>query len=67
VALNGERNRVERLTLATRRIEVLGELGETPLFNVGSPPWLGIAHDGSPVVTQDRSTRDLYAFDWEAP
>jgi hypothetical protein len=30
-------------------------------------PWLGLAHDGSPLVTRDRSMLDLYAFDWEAP
>jgi hypothetical protein len=67
VALNGERNRIERLTLATRKIDVLAELGDITFVGKAGIPWLGLAHDGSPVVTQDRSTRDLYAFDWEAP
>jgi hypothetical protein len=30
-------------------------------------PWTGLAHDGSPLVIRDLSTRDLYALDWEAP
>jgi hypothetical protein len=66
-ALNESRHRIERLTVATRRIDVVAELGDVPLVRRGSAQWMGLAHDGSPLVTFDRSARDLYAFDWEAP
>jgi hypothetical protein len=29
--------------------------------------WMGLAADDSPLVMRDRGTRELYAFDWEAP
>jgi Tol biopolymer transport system component len=63
----GAKNRIERLTLATRKVEILAELGDSPLVGPDGVPWLGLAHDGSPLVTRDRSMLDLYAFDWEAP
>jgi len=30
-------------------------------------PWMGLAPYGSPLLVRDRSTRVLYALDWEAP
>jgi hypothetical protein len=29
--------------------------------------WLGALPDGSPLVTLDIGTHDIYALDWEAP
>ena len=32
----------------------------------GIVAWMGVAPDGSRVVTRNRTTQDLYTFDWEA-
>jgi hypothetical protein len=30
-------------------------------------PWMNLAPDGPPLVVRDRTTRELYTIDWEAP
>ena len=58
--------KIVRWSRATRRIEPVADLSEIPLL-IWISPWMGFAPDGSPLVVRDRSTRDLYALDWEAP
>ena len=67
VGLNIRARRIERWSKATRRLETVAEVGDIPLVSWVSAPWMGLAPDGSPLVVRDRSTRDLYALDWEAP
>jgi Tol biopolymer transport system component len=67
VGLSLEPQRVVRVSLETGRRETLAELGTTPLVVWVGVPWMGLAADDSPLVTVDRGTRGLYAFDWEAP
>ena len=67
VGLSRDPQRVVRVSLGTGRRETLAELGTTPLVVWVGVPWMGLAADDSPLVTLDRGTRGLYAFDWEAP
>jgi hypothetical protein len=53
--------------LDTGRIEVLADLAGIPLAPRMGAPWMGLAPDDSPLVMRDRSTRELYALDWETP
>jgi hypothetical protein len=55
-----------RWSRSTRRIENVADLRSLPLL-LWICPWAGFAPDGSPLVVRDRSTRDLYALDWETP
>jgi Tol biopolymer transport system component len=65
--LNVVARRIERWSRVTGRVETVAELGDLPLLTWVGVPWMGLAPDGSPLVVRDRSTRDLYALDWEAP
>jgi hypothetical protein len=67
VGLNIRTRRIERWSRTTRRLETVAEVGDIPLVSWVHAPWMGLAPDGSPLVVRDRSTRDLYALDWEAP
>jgi hypothetical protein len=67
VGLNIRTRRIERWSKATRRLETVAEVGDIPLVSWVHAPWMGLAPDGSPLVVRDRSTRDLYTLDWEAP
>jgi Tol biopolymer transport system component len=67
IGLNGVTRRIERWSRATRRLEPVADVGDIPLLTWVVVPWMGLAPDGSPLVVRDRSTRDLYALDWEAP
>jgi len=58
---------VDRIDLASRRRTTLVDLSDTPLVAEWGPPWVGLAADDSPLFLRDRGTRDLYAFDFEAP
>jgi hypothetical protein len=60
-------NRIDCYSFATRRFETLVEIGENPLLAWVDVPWMGLDADDNPLVMFDRSTRDLYALDWEAP
>jgi hypothetical protein len=64
-----EENRIQSYSFATRRFETLAEIGDNPLLASGwlMVPWFGLDADDNPLVVFDRSTRDLYALDWEAP
>ena len=65
--LNGATRRIERWSRATGRLEPVADVSDIPLLAWEVVPWMGLAPDGSPMVVRDRSTRDLYALDWEAP
>ncbi len=58
---------VDRFDFAARRSTTLVDLSDTPLVTEWGAPWVGLAADDSPLFIRDRGTRDLYAFDWEAP
>jgi hypothetical protein len=45
----------------------VADVTDVPLLTWVHVLWMGLAPDGSPLVVCDRSTRDLYALDWEAP
>jgi Tol biopolymer transport system component len=64
-----EENRLECYSFATRRFETIAEIGDNRLLASGwlLVPWFGLDADDNPLVVFDRSTRDLYALDWEAP
>lgn len=49
------------------RLENVADIGDEPLLNWIFNPWIGLDADDNPLVVFDRSTRDLYALDWEAP
>jgi hypothetical protein len=66
-ALAWQENRIECYSIATREFETLAEIGDNPLLAWVDVPWFGLDADGKPLVMFDRSTRDLYALDWEAP
>jgi hypothetical protein len=65
--LNLATRRIERWSRATGRLEPVADASDIPLLTWVVVPWMGLAPDGSPMVVRDRSTRDLYALDWEAP
>jgi Tol biopolymer transport system component len=67
VGFNEATRRIERWSRATGRLEAVADVGDIPLLTWVVVPWMGLAPDGSPMVVRDRSTRDLYALDWEAP
>jgi hypothetical protein len=58
---------VDRFDFTTRRWTTLVDLSDTPLVAEWGAPWVGLAADDSPLVIRDRGTRELYAFDFEAP
>jgi len=62
-----EENRIDCYSFATRRTETIAEVGDNPLLTWVVVPGLGLDADDNPLVMLDRSTRDLYALDWEAP
>ena len=59
--------RIVRWSRATPRLEPVADVSDIPLLTWAANPWMGLASGGSPLVVRDRSTRDLYALDWEAP
>jgi Tol biopolymer transport system component len=65
--LNAVSRRIERWSRATGRLEPVADVSDIPLLTWVVVPWMGLAPDGSPMVVRDRSTRDVYALDWEAP
>ena len=67
IGLNVRERRIERWSRKTRRLETVAEVGDIPLVSWVHVPWMGLAPDGAPLVVRDRSTRDLYALEWEAP
>jgi tRNA A-37 threonylcarbamoyl transferase component Bud32 len=66
-ALNQAEQRIERWSRRTGRFEVVADVSEIPLGSWANAYWTGLAPDGSPLIMRDRSTRDLYALEWEAP
>ncbi len=62
-----EANRIECYSFASRRLETRAEIGDMPLLTWTFVPWMGLDADDSPMVMRDRSTRDIYSLDWEAP
>jgi hypothetical protein len=62
-----EANRIECYSFASRRLEARAEIGDMPLLSWVHVPWMGLDADDSPMVMRDRSTRDIYSLDWEAP
>jgi hypothetical protein len=65
--LDVEGNRIDCYSFASRRIEARAEIGDMPLLTWVAVPWMGLDADDSPMVMRDRSTRDIYSLDWEAP
>jgi hypothetical protein len=63
----GAQGMVECYSLVDRRLEVLARAPGLPLAVWRAVPWMGLDADDMPFVTADRSTRTLYALDWEAP
>jgi hypothetical protein len=61
------RQRIERWSRASGAVEPVVSLARERLLSWLGATWVGLAADGSPLVVRDRSTRDLYALDWEAP
>ncbi len=55
-------------SIASGRVEDLMDTGSAPML-VGTAgwPWMGLDADDNPIVILDRSTRDFYAIDWDAP
>src|SRR5574341_690337 len=60
-----QENRIECYSLAARRFETVAEISGNPLLTWVGVPWFGLDADDNPLVMLDRSTRDLYALDWE--
>jgi hypothetical protein len=50
-----------------RRFEPLASVGDLALLTVANLPGAFLAPDDTPLVIVDRSVRDIYALDWEAP
>jgi WD40 repeat protein len=66
-AYNQKERRIERWSRRTGRLEVVADASDIPLASWANAGWMGLAPDGSPLIMRDRSTRDLYALEWEAP
>jgi hypothetical protein len=62
--LDYDANRIECYSLDTRTWRPLVEVDQ-PLFSWAAVPWMGLDPEDNPLVMFDRSTRDLYALDWE--
>ena len=60
-------NRIERWRRDTGQVEPVADVEGIPLFVFMDVPWVGLDADDRPLVTADRSTRDIYSLDWEAP
>jgi hypothetical protein len=67
IGLNITDQRIERRSLRTGRVEVLADVHDLRLDAVSSTQWMGLGPDDTPLVTEDLSTSDLYALDWETP
>jgi hypothetical protein len=65
--LNPALRRVERYDLEHRRTEVVAEAREHPLLASAVVPWCGLDIGDIPWLVADRSSRGLYALEWEAP
>jgi Tol biopolymer transport system component len=65
--LDRRARKIMRWSRDTGRLETVGDVSDVLLLTWVVVPWMGLAPDGSPLVVRDRSTRDLYALDWEAP
>nr|MCU0232307.1 protein kinase [Acidobacteriota bacterium] len=66
-ALDVPAARIVRWSRVTGRLETVADTRDIPLLTWVDVPWMGLGPDGSPTVVRDRSTRDLYTLDWEAP
>jgi hypothetical protein len=64
--LEHRENRIECYSTALGRWESLVEI-DRPLLGWVVVPWMGLDPEDNPMVMFDRSTRDLYALDWETP
>jgi hypothetical protein len=60
-------DRIECYSFESGRWQTVAETGDLPLFNWTGFPWIGLDIDDNPLVVVDRSTRELFAIDWEAP
>jgi Tol biopolymer transport system component len=67
ISLDPGTQRLTRWSRTTGDVEVFADVSGIRLLRTIALPWTGFAHDGSPLVIRDLSTRDLYALDWEAP
>jgi hypothetical protein len=67
IGLDPATRRIERWSRTTRRLQEVADVSDIPLVSSVHNPWMGLAADDSPLVLRDTSTRDLYAFEWEAP
>jgi Tol biopolymer transport system component/predicted Ser/Thr protein kinase len=66
-SLDLDTKRLLRWSRATGRVEVVADVGDIPLLTAFQVAWTGLAPDGNPLIVRDRSMRDLYALEWEAP
>jgi hypothetical protein len=66
IGLTAAAQRIERRWLRTGRVERMADVHALRLDTVDAP-WMGLGPDDAPLVTEDLSTSDLYALDWEAP
>jgi Tol biopolymer transport system component len=67
VGLNGRTRRIERRHMDSGRVEVVADVSGIPVVGVMGAWWMGLAADDSPLILRDRSTREFYVLDWEAP
>jgi Tol biopolymer transport system component len=67
VGLNVRTRRIERRHLDSGQVDVVADVSGIPVVGVMGAWWMGLAADDSPLILRDRSTREFYALDWEAP
>ncbi len=67
IGVNPAAERIERRSLRTGRVEVVADVHDLRLDTIAGTHWMGLGPDDAPLVTEDLSTSDLYALDWEAP
>jgi Tol biopolymer transport system component len=63
-----EGHEIRRITVGDGRVELVTRANSLHIARgTFSWEWLGVTPDGSPMVTLDAGTHDIYALDWDAP
>jgi Tol biopolymer transport system component/predicted Ser/Thr protein kinase len=60
---------IYRLRLADRKVEQVVSLKDfrRAVFSANGATWMGLTPDGSPLLTRDTGTQEVYALDFEEP
>jgi len=65
--MEGKGEAIHRFDVATHRSQKLVSLKDYRVTGNPIGVWLGVSHDGSPLILNDVGIQEIYALDWRLP